>query len=97
MTLTKGDLKQVENVVYDVLGGKDLKKIRKIVREEIDDVLDEKLDTKFTEFKSQIFDHIDAFAKESKDGEEERVVLLHRVSDHTDSIEKLESAVFATV
>jgi len=90
MAITDEDVKKLKKVFVSKT------ELRKVVREEIDDALDEKLDAKFTEFKSQIFDHIDAFAKESKDNEEERVVLSHRVSDHTDRIEKLESAVFAT-
>jgi DNA repair ATPase RecN len=97
MTLTKGDLKQVEGVVYGVLGGKDLDKIAHIVSKELDEKLDEVLDEKLTKFRSDMYDHLDEILREIVAMREEQEMNAHRLSDHEDRIEKLETSVFATI
>ena len=42
------------------------------------------------QFKSDFFDKIDPVLKEIMDNREERTILAHRQSDHTDRIESLE-------
>ena len=42
------------------------------------------------QFKSDFFDKIDPVLKEIVDSREERTILAHRQSDHTDRIEVLE-------
>ena len=42
------------------------------------------------QFKSDFFDKIDPVLKEIMDNREERTILAHRQSDHTDRIEVLE-------
>jgi len=77
---------------------KDLNLVREVVKEELADFkedfrdeMGEMMDQKFTNFKSEILSHIDAYAKEKKDSETERIITSKQISDLDDRVSNLES------
>ena len=98
MTLTKKDKENIGEIV-----GKTIAENNEILFEHFTSKaelkeLDEKMDTKFHELKSELINELqkteDVLVKEIKDSRDERLVMSHQVSRNTHRIEKLETAVF---
>lgn len=63
MTLTKNDLKQIEHIVEN----------------KVEEILDEKLDCKLTQLKSDLFDKIDPILGEVTTARDERTLMENRI------------------
>jgi len=77
---------------------KDLKQVREIVKDEFNhrfDELEEKLEEKMFEWKSEIVSIVDGLALEIRDNREFRDIASHQIGDNTKRIDRLEKKVFA--
>ncbi len=77
---------------------KDLNLVREVVKEELKEQfkdfreeLDENLEAKFTQQRSDFFAKIDPLLKEVTASREERIINDHKLSDHEDRITALEA------
>lgn len=80
-----------------MLTKKDFSMIEELFDQKFDEKFDEKFDQKFDEKMAPVFskldqlvEMVDGLAGNQRKDDEERELLSHRVSDHTDRIEKLE-------
>jgi hypothetical protein len=75
------------------LDSDDLKAIKDLIEVTLDEKLDEKLDSKLSHLptKDEFYERTGEILKRLDNLEEEKDVLSHQVSNHTDRIEKIES------